>query len=118
MTLKIKKEIIFTAKKLVDIGFNLGAEGNLSIRKNKDIYITPSGIDAYNLNDKQICVLDQTGKLESKNKPSSETNLHMMLYKKRKDICNCSYSFNLGVNFVMFKDQNSIFSLYDSRVWG
>ena len=63
MTLRIKKEIIFTAKKLVDIGFNLGAEGNLSIRKNKDIYITPSGIDAYNLNDKQICVLDQTGKL-------------------------------------------------------
>ena len=86
MTLKIKKEIIFTAKKLVDIGFNLGAEGNLSIRTNTDIYITPSGIDAYNLNDKQICVLDQTGKLESKNKPSSETNLHMMLYKKRKDI--------------------------------
>ena len=54
MTLKIKKEIIFTAKKLVDIGFNLGAEGNLSIRTNTDIYITPSGIDAYNLNDKQL----------------------------------------------------------------
>ena len=86
MTLKIKKEIIFTAKKLVDIGFNLGAEGNLSIRKNKNVYITPSGIDAYNLNEKQICILDSTGKLESKGKPSSEANLHMMLYENRKDI--------------------------------
>ncbi len=86
MTLKIKKEIVFTAKKLVDIGFNLGAEGNLSIRKNKNIYITPSGIDAYDLTIKQICILDQTGKLKSKSKPSSETNLHLMLYENRKDI--------------------------------
>ena len=38
-------QIIETYKKHLDIGLNIGSEGNISIRDNQKVYITPSGID-------------------------------------------------------------------------
>ena len=83
---RIDQQIIKTYKKHLDIGLNLGSEGNISIRDNQKIYITPSGIDIKDLNEKHISVLDLNGIQSNKIKPSSEVDLHLMLYKNREEI--------------------------------
>ena len=82
----ISKQIIETYRRHLEIGLNIGSEGNISIRKNKLIYITPSGINIENLKEENISVIDIKGKKKNKIKPSSELDLHLMLYQNREDI--------------------------------
>jgi L-fuculose-phosphate aldolase len=79
-------QIIETYKKHLDMGLNIGSEGNISIRDNQKVYITPSGIDIKDLKEKHISVLDLDGIKNNKIKPSSEVDLHLMLYKNRDEI--------------------------------
>ena len=79
-------QIIETYKKHLDIGLNIGSEGNISIRDNQKVYIPPSGIDIKDLKEKHISVLDLDGIKNNKIKPSSEVDLHLMLYKNRDEI--------------------------------
>ena len=79
-------QIIETYKKHLDMGLNIGSEGNISIRDNQKIYITPSGIDIKDLKEKHISILDLDGIKNNKIKPSSEVDLHLMLYKNRDEI--------------------------------
>tara|TARA_Y100000991_G_scaffold215135_1_gene204626 strand:+ start:1477 stop:2109 length:633 start_codon:yes stop_codon:yes gene_type:complete len=82
----ISIQIVETYKKHLDIGLNVGSEGNISVRKNETIYITPSGIDINNLNEDHISIIDINGLKKNKIKPSSELDLHLMLYKSRDEI--------------------------------
>ncbi len=41
-----KKKIVRIYKLLVELGFNIGSEGNISIRTENQILITPSGINS------------------------------------------------------------------------
>ena len=79
-------QIIETYKKHLDIGLNVGSEGNISIRENQKVYITPSGIDIKDLKEEQISIVNLDGIKSSRTKPSSEVELHLMLYKNREDI--------------------------------
>jgi len=71
---------------LVQLGFNIGSEGNVSIRIGKQILITPSGINYKNLRANDISVIDLEGKLKNNIKPSSELEMHLMIYKRRQEI--------------------------------
>ena len=82
----ISRQIIETYKKHLDIGLNIGSEGNISIRENQKIHITPSGIDIKNLREEHISIVDLNGIKKNKIKPSSEVDLHLMLYQKREDV--------------------------------
>ena len=73
-------------KRHLDLGLNVGSEGNISVRKNDLIYITPSGIDINKIGKKHISVISLDGFKENKIKPSSELDLHLMLYKNRAEI--------------------------------
>ena len=86
MTKVIKKQIIRASNLQLKLGFNLGSEGNISIRNSSNIFITPSGINACDLKEKDISVVDFNGNIKNNNKPSSEIDLHLMLYKLREDI--------------------------------
>ncbi len=79
-------QIIETYKKHLDIGLNVGSEGNISIRENQKVYITPSGIDIKDLKEEQISIVNLDGIKSSRTKPSSEVDLHLMLYKNIEDI--------------------------------
>ena len=83
----ISEQILETYKKHLDKGLNIGAEGNISVRVNDEkIYITPSGINISELDQTQISVIDIKGCLKNKIQPSSETDLHLSLYKSSKNI--------------------------------
>ncbi|HMA69785.1 MAG TPA: class II aldolase/adducin family protein [Candidatus Mcinerneyibacterium sp.] len=83
----IKKNIIEYCKKLVNKNFVIGSWGNISIKKNNRIYITPSGIDYDVLKKKDISVLSVSDKKKIGGlKPSTEFLLHFKIYQKNKDI--------------------------------
>ena len=84
MEKQIKLDIVKYYKNLLDKGLNIGSEGNLSIKLNDKIFITPSGINIEDLSYKKISEVDINGKILNKIKPSTEIDLHLLIYKKKE----------------------------------
>lgn len=74
--------------KLYKMGFIGSAEGNLSVRLDKQaVLITPAGIDKAQITMPDIVRISIDGRVISgKHKPSSEYRLHLEIYKRRPDI--------------------------------
>lgn len=75
--------------KLLEKGLTRGTGGNLSIfnREKNLIAISPSAISYKEINIDDIVVMNLEGeKVEGKQKPSTEFQLHRIIYKKRKDV--------------------------------
>ncbi|EHL14614.1 L-ribulose-5-phosphate 4-epimerase [Peptoanaerobacter stomatis] len=82
-------QLIEFGKKLVESRLTKGTGGNLSIydRKNGHIAITPSGIDFFEIKLEDIVILDiDENIIEGDKKPSSELEMHLILYRTRQDI--------------------------------
>ena len=82
----LKNDIVFTSKKTLDLGLNCGSEGNVSVRRNDTIFITPSGIKTANLNESSIAEVDINGNIKNNKKPSSEILMHLYIYRNRPEI--------------------------------
>ncbi len=79
------KEFINFCHKLYDRKYIVGSGGNVSIKKETLIYMTPTGSILGFLKEEDIAIVDMDGNI-IKGKPTSEINMHLNLYKKRKDI--------------------------------
>ena len=76
-------------KKLIEKGLTKGTGGNISIYNRKEglIAISPSGIPYEEIKLKDIVIIDlEENIVEGDHKPSSEKELHRLLYQKREDI--------------------------------
>ncbi len=83
----IKEEIANMGKRLYERRLNGGYGGNISVRDEDVIYITPSGLPKDILQYSDIIVMDFKGNiLEGTGKPSSEMLFHILIYKTRKDV--------------------------------
>ena len=82
----LKNDIVYISKKTLDLGLNNGSEGNVSVRRNDTIFITPSGIETASLNESLISEVDINGNVKNKKKPSSEILLHLNIYRNRPEI--------------------------------
>lgn len=84
----LKKELIQAGKLLYQKNFIAAAEGNISIKLNKEkILVTPSGLNKGFLAEKELVVVDTEGrKLAGYLNPSSELKMHLAVYKMREDI--------------------------------
>jgi L-fuculose-phosphate aldolase len=83
-----KGSIIYWAKQLGQTGLAIASSGNISQRPVND-HVLISAHNAYlgQLNDHDIVLVDRDGKVvEGDKKPSSETKLHLGIYKKFFDI--------------------------------
>ena len=79
-------KLIETCKNLYDKQLVSGKSGNVSIRLNDYIAITPT-LKAINaLNEEDIVLVDMEGNSLTKGKPSSEAGMHLAIYKKRSDV--------------------------------
>lgn len=87
---KERKEVIEYGKRMIMEGLTKGTGGNISVvnREKNMMAITPSGIDYMVIQPEDIVILDvETGKIIDGNKvPSSESDMHRIFYKYRKDI--------------------------------
>ncbi len=86
MTKDIKKKIIFASQNQLKMGFNIGSEGNISFRDGSNVFITRSGIEISKMSADDICEVDISGKIKNDMKPSTEIDMHLMLYRKRTDV--------------------------------
>lgn len=86
-----KKNVCLVAKKAQKENLCIHMSGNFSIldKETNYIVVTPSGVDRETLSYDDMIVMDTNGTIienKSNLKPSSETLVHMEIYKQRKDI--------------------------------
>ena len=84
---KIRLEIIEYGKKILDKNLTFGSGGNISVRFDNNMLITPSAVAYDELQKLEIVYMDYEGKVIRGNlKPSSEHKMHSLIYENRKDV--------------------------------
>ena len=85
---KEREQVIEYSLKLLSEGLTNGTAGNVSIfnRKKGLVAISPTGVNYSELTPEMISVVDLNGKLIEVLKPSSELEMHMILYRNREDV--------------------------------
>lgn len=89
MLLAERRQVAEYGRRLVDCGLTEGTFGNLSLlcREKGLMAISPSGMDYYAITAEDVAVVDLEGhQVEGERKPSSEVDLHRLLYQSRPDI--------------------------------
>ncbi len=85
----LRNLVLDKAKQMVADGLSYGASGNISALDPDSgmIAITPSAVEYRVMTLEDIVVIDREGKLvEGKWKPTSETPMHTIFYRKRNDV--------------------------------
>ena len=84
----LRKEIVEVGRRTYERGFVASNDGNISARIDaKRILITPTGVSKGFMKPEDLLVIDMDGNLLSGGKKqSSETNMHLQIYKNRPDV--------------------------------
>lgn len=84
---KLKTKIVAVGKRLYDKGFAPGTSGNISVKYENNVLITPSGINLGEMTIDDIVIIDSNGNIiEGCNESSSEKTMHLEIYNMRHDI--------------------------------
>lgn len=89
MDTRIKQEIVDCCRRSVQYGLNVNTRGNISVRVPGTglIAITPTDMDYDRMTAGDIVVLDAAGRrVEGERRPSSETDVHLVVYRRRLDV--------------------------------
>ena len=85
----IKQEILDCCRRSMQYGLNFNTQGNISVRVPASglIAITPAGLDYDRMAADDIVVVDAEGRrVEGERQPSSETDVHLVVYRRRPDV--------------------------------
>jgi len=84
----IRKELVGFGVRIARAGLVAGAGGNISARDGKIIWMKPSGFAMDEMGPGDLCGLDlETGMQKAgNNKPTSEFNMHLAVYRMRPEI--------------------------------
>jgi L-fuculose-phosphate aldolase len=87
MDKEYKKEVALIMNRLYKKGLTTTSGGNVSMRIEDIVYITPSQTDKGNMKAKEIGVITLDGvNLTEDKKLSMETGMHLAIYRQRNDI--------------------------------
>ncbi len=81
----LRQALIETAQAMNASGINQGTSGNLSVRSEEGMLITPSAMAYPDLAGEDIVFMDLSGKTEGSRQPSSEWRFHLDIYLQRED---------------------------------
>ena len=85
--LELKQELIAACLRVEALGFTIGTYGNLSVRVPEGLIVTPSRISYSALTPEDMVTVALDGKIvDGKRLPSSETDVHRLIYVARPDI--------------------------------
>ena len=82
----LRQALIETALAMNASGINQGAAGNLSMRSEEGMLLTPSGMAYPDLAPEDIVFMDLDGNSEGSRQPSSEWRFHLDIYRQREDV--------------------------------
>ena len=91
----MKSQIPLICKKLYENKLIAGSDGNVSERQGNKIIITPSNVNKFEINSKELCLINEKGQ-NIKGQASSEKYMHLAIYKYQKKSpshCSCPSSF-------------------------
>lgn len=85
--LELRKEMIATCLRLQELGYVIGTYGNVSVRVERGLLITPSRVDYHNLAPGDLVTVSLEGAVvEGTRLPSSELQVHLQIYCRRPDV--------------------------------
>ncbi|MGQ9662212.1 MAG: class II aldolase/adducin family protein, partial [Kiritimatiellia bacterium] len=84
----VRRELVLYGKKIVQVGLVAGAGGNISAREENVVWMKPSGFGMDEIAVEDLCGMDiETGRqIRGRNKPTSEVNMHLAVYRARPDV--------------------------------
>lgn len=82
----LRRQIIATCLKMSALGINHGTSGNVSVRVEGGLLITPSGMPYEQIEPEDIVLLDQAGRYQGRRLPSTEWRFHYDIMRERPDI--------------------------------
>lgn len=86
-TVELRQAVIEACRFLSRLGYTIGTWGNVSVRLEEGLLITPSRLDYEVMRPEDLVVVSWTGeKLRGERVPSSETELHCLLLRQRPDL--------------------------------
>jgi L-fuculose-phosphate aldolase len=81
-----RQDLIAAARKMQALGLNRGTSGNLSLRTEAGILITPSAIPYEELTPEMVSLLHPDGRFEGAYRPSSEWRFHLDIFAARPEV--------------------------------
>ncbi len=93
-SLSAERAVVDIGRRLHERGMVAGTDGNISVRLDDDrIMVTPSGLAKGRLADNDMVIVDINGKLlQGNNRPSSEVDMHLCVYRSRPEVRACVHS--------------------------
>ena len=84
----VREELVTYGIKIARARLVAGAGGNISARDGNIIWMKPSGFAMDEMAPEDLCGMDlESGKqVQGKNKPTSEVNMHLGIYRVRPDV--------------------------------
>ena len=83
---ELRQSIINAAVYMQSSGMIKGTSGNISVRVEEGILITPSSVPYEELLPESICLVSLNGEVLQGGRPSSEMPLHLAVYRARPDV--------------------------------
>ena len=83
-----KQEILEAGRKIYQRGLVAANDGNLSVRVGDNaLWVTPTGVSKGSMTEEMLVKVDLEGNLlEGTRRPSSETKLHLRIYRENPDV--------------------------------
>jgi L-fuculose-phosphate aldolase len=82
----IREDIIATCRRMNAAGLNVGTAGNVSVRVDGGLLITPTGVPYDAMRPDEIAEMDDAGRYYGEFVPSSEWRFHYDILKARPDV--------------------------------
>ena len=85
MNTDLLEQVCETAQGFFDRGYAFGSTGNLSVRIEDRIWITPTGLPLKGLTPARLAEIGEQGQPLNGNKPSKEFPFHLAIYRRRPE---------------------------------
>lgn len=82
----LRYDLLRVSSELTRLGLNKGTAGNVSVRFEEGLLITPSGVPAARLSPALMVEIDDRGRFHGAAAPSSEWRFHRDIYAHRADV--------------------------------
>lgn len=84
--LTLRRQMIATCLRMTELGINHGTSGNISVRVDEGLLITPSGMAYDKIVPEDIVLLDHQGRYRGRRLPSTEWRFHYDIMRHRQDV--------------------------------
>lgn len=103
---ELAQQIITTCLEMTRLGLNQGTAGNVSVRYQDGMLITPSGMPYERMTTESIVYVDKHGKHEAAKLPSSEWQFHLAVYEARQDVNAVVHNHSINCAAVSILEKN------------